>query len=305
MRSSADTSRALDMSRRDVALALIPPLVWGLTFVVAAGALATLPPLLMAALRFLVVAPLALFVPRPRMEGWRLFAIGLSANALQFGFLFLGLAHGVPSGLAGILIQTQVLFSIVGALVVFRERIRVRAGVALALGICGIATIALTVGRGATLVGVLCLLVAGASWATSNLLVRAAGQANGFALTVWGSIVAPIPLFAAALVVEGAGPVSTALLHMNGGALLAVLYLGIGGTALGYGVWNWLLGRYDTQRIAPFSLLVPPIAYAAGIMFRGETLSTPQLVGGALLVLAAGTAVLPLRRTIATEPVAG
>ena len=63
--------------------------------------------------------------------------------------------------------------------------------------------------------------------------------------------------------------------------VLSLLYLAFIATLVGYGIWGSLLGRYETWRVAPLSLLVPVVGMASAALLLGETLSGLQLAGGA------------------------
>ena len=110
------------MSRRDMLLAALVASLWGFNFVVIAWGMAGIPPLLFVAIRFLVVAAFALVVPRPA-TGWRVVvAVGVFMSLGQFGLLYTSMALGLQPGLAALLLQAQVVFTIVIAAAVLRER---------------------------------------------------------------------------------------------------------------------------------------------------------------------------------------
>ncbi|PLF15068.1 hypothetical protein B6I87_01965 [Klebsiella quasipneumoniae] len=66
--------------------------------------------------------------------------------------------------------------------------------------------------------------------------------------------------------------------------VLSLLYLAFIATIVGYGIWGSLLGRYETWRVAPLSLLVPVVGMASAALLLGETLSGLQLAGAALIM---------------------
>ena len=65
--------------------------------------------------------------------------------------------------------------------------------------------------------------------------------------------------------------------------VLSLLYLAFIATLVGYGIWG-SLGRYETWRVAPLSLLVPVVGMASAALLLGETLSGLQLAGAALIM---------------------
>ena len=130
------------MTRRDVLLAGLVAVIWGINFVAIHVSLEHYPPLLLASLRFLVLAiPTILFVPRPRVR-WRwLVGYGVGFGILQFAFLYLGMAAGMPAGLSSLVLQASAPFTVLLAAVFLRERPGppVLIGVAVASGLAVIA----------------------------------------------------------------------------------------------------------------------------------------------------------------------
>ncbi|MEJ7647859.1 MAG: EamA family transporter [Nakamurella sp.] len=111
------------MRPRDTALATLVAVIWGINFLAVDRGLQDLPPFAFVAVRFVFVAlPAVFFVPRPRIGFWRVVAIGATISAGQFGLLFLGMHLGAPTGLAPIVLQAQVLFTVVLSALFLRER---------------------------------------------------------------------------------------------------------------------------------------------------------------------------------------
>ena len=111
------------MDRRDSLLAAAVAVIWGINFLIIDWGMTEVPPLLFAAVRFAVVVfPAALLVPRPAAP-WRLVvAVGVFMSLGQFGFLYASIAAGMPPGLAALVLQAQVIVTIVIAAGVLRER---------------------------------------------------------------------------------------------------------------------------------------------------------------------------------------
>ena len=103
-------------------LALAVMIVWGTNFVVIKVALAHLPPLTFAALRFtFAVFPAIFFCKRP--AGWgNLAAYGLLIGVGQFGCIYVAMNGHISPGLASLVIQSQVFFTIGMSALLFRDR---------------------------------------------------------------------------------------------------------------------------------------------------------------------------------------
>ncbi|MBP9150269.1 MAG: EamA family transporter, partial [Rhodoferax sp.] len=130
------------LSLRHFLLALAVVAVWGSNFVVIKLALAHMPPLLFATLRFMVVVlPMVLLLPRPAVPWRNLAAYGLLIGVGQFGLLFVAMNGHISPGLASLVIQVQVFFTIGLALLMAGETLQRVQWLALALAASGLAVI--------------------------------------------------------------------------------------------------------------------------------------------------------------------
>ncbi|HWA61136.1 MAG TPA: EamA family transporter [Caulobacteraceae bacterium] len=275
------------LSLAHLALALVVMAVWGTNFVVIRAALAHLPPLFMAGLRFLFAfAPMAFFIRRPAVP-WRQLALyGVLIGAGQFGCLFMAMKGGAISpGLASLVVQTQVFFTIGLAAALSGERVRAYQIAALALAAAGLATILVHSGAGATPLGLGLTLAAALSWAAGNLVSRKATGVNMLAYMVWSSLFAVPPLLILSLLVEGPAAIASGVAGADAGTWAAVLWQSVGNTLFGYGVWSWLLARYPAASVTPLALTVPVFGMSASALILGEPLPAWKL-GAAALVLA-------------------
>lgn len=281
--------------------------VWGSNFTIIKVALGQMPPLLLATLRFaLVVLPMVFLIRRPRVSWGNLAAYGLCIGVGQFGILFIAMNGHISPGLASLVIQIQVFFTIAMVMKQTGESLRRVQWLALALAASGLLVIALQTDGSTTLLGLALTLVAALSWAGGNVVSRLAGQINMVAYVVWSSLFAVPPLVLLALWVEGWMPIREALLGASGMTWLAVGWQAWGNSLFGYAAWSWLLSRYSAATITPMALLVPLFGMAASSWYLGEALPAWKLSATALVM--AGLAVnllwpLWLRRQQAREPV--
>jgi len=279
---------------RHALLALAVVVVWGTNFVVIKFALASLPPLLLAALRFsLAFFPAALLLPRPKVPLWALAAYGLLIGVGQFGLLFIAMDGRISPGLASVVVQMQVFFTIGLAIYLRGERVRPFQLVALALGLGGIGTIwAYSDPSSATLGGILIVLAAGLSWALGNMVSTGAGGPRILPFIVWSSAFAVPPLLLLSLAVEGWAEIGAGLAQAGPAAWGAVLWQSVGNTLLGYAIWAWLLQRHPAALVAPWALLIPVFGLLASALLLGEPLPAWKLGAAGLIVsgLAVGVA---------------
>jgi len=300
------------VSPRHSALALLVALLWGVNFVAIDLGLhppgGTMPPLLFVAMRFaLVVFPCIFFIRKPDVS-WRvIIVVGLLMSAGQFGLLYLGMALGMPAGLASLVIQAQVLMTVLLAAGILSERPTRRQLAGVILGIVGLAVVAVGRSLVAPLLPLLIVLAAALSWAGGNVVVRRAKAASGLGLVVWSGAVVPLPLAGLSLLLDGPAAVSDALLQVQPVTLITALYTAVFGSLIGYGIWNRLLGLYPSSAVVPFTLLVPVVGMTAAWLVLAERPSAAEIAGGLLLLAGVATAVLrgrngPAQRRVAERP---
>jgi O-acetylserine/cysteine efflux transporter len=274
------------VNRRDTFLAVLVASLWGFNFVVIDWGMGTVPPLLFAAIRFAVVAvPACFLVPRPAVPFRTVAAVGAFMSLGQFGFLYLSMHLGMPPGLAALVLQAQVVFTIVIAAVVLRERPS-RAQVAgVALGVAGLAVVGAGIGGTITAVALALCLLAGLSWGIGNVVSRASKTPGGLALTVWSATVVPVPLLGLCLLIDGPAAVGQGFAHLGWHGALSTVYTAGLCSLVGYAIFNRLLSRYPSGQVVPWVLLAPVVAMASSWALRGETPGMAELAGAALLVI--------------------
>ena len=287
------------MTPRHLALGLLVALIWGVNFVAIDLGLRDTLPLVLVALRFTLVAvPLVFFVPKPDAP-WRvLIGIGLFMSAGQFGLLFTAMHLGLPAGLAAVILQCQMIFTLVIGAIALRERPNRMQLAGALVGVAGLAVVALGRMEGdAGLTAILPMLVcvaAGLSWAVGNVISRSAAGADGFGIVVWSALVVPIPVLASSLILDGPAAVADAFATIGWQTIASVAFTAGLASLVGYTIWNMLLGRYPAALVAPFALLTPPIGLAAAAVALGQVPNALELIGSALLV--GGVAVGQVRR---------
>jgi len=274
---------------RDRLLACLVAVCWGVNFPATALALEHFPPLFMVALRYTLVAvPALLFVPRPRVPLRWLIGVGVGIGILQFTFLYLGMAAGMPSGLASLVLQASAPFTVVLAGIWLHEKLSVRQFAGVALAVTGLAVIAVHRAQAAAWLPVVLTLCGALGWAIGNVCSRRAQAPNPLHLTLWTAVVPPLPMLALALAVEGPGAIgrslSTAFTAEALPSVLGLLYVVVVATLVGYSLWNTLLSRHPSNVVAPFSMLVPVVGVFASWLAFGEVLDPVELAAGVLVV---------------------
>ncbi len=268
-----------------LALAVAVMAVWGSNFVVIKTALLHLSPLLLAALRFLFAFfPLALFLKRPSVSIGNLAAYGLLIGVGQFGLLFIAMRHDITPGLASLVVQVQVFFTIGLSMRLTGEHVHRYQLVALLLAVIGLGVIATHAQGSATLLGLALVIGAALSWAGGNIVSRSAGPVNMLSYVVWASLFAVPPLFLLSFLFEGWPAMIAGVRNADALTWAAVLWQSVGNTMFGYAAWGWLLARHPAATVSPLALMVPVFGMGASAMVLGEPLQDWKILAAALVM---------------------
>lgn len=285
------------MKVRDLVLATVVIVLWGINFTVIKLGVNEVPPMLLVTLRFFFAAfPAVFFVKRPTVRWKYIVAYGLTVGVGQFSCLFYAIHIGMPAGVASVVLQVQAFFTILLASIIFKEKIRLVQTAGLVVAGVGLFLITGNIGsqQGSVIPAEAFLLILAAAffWGLSNIVVRQASmeavsqgkKLNMFGMVVWSSLIPPLPMLAASFILEKPEKIWHALGSINALAISSVLYLAFFATLIGYGIWSTLLSKYPAQKIAPLSLLVPVVGLIAAQVFLKERLSAAQWIGGAIII---------------------
>jgi len=269
---------------RDVLLALLVVIIWGINFVFIRWGVQEVPPLFLTGLRYVAAAlPAVFFVRRPAVSLPILIGYGLAIGVAQFGLLFMAISLGMPSGLASLVMQLQAFFTFALAFLFLGERINRFQLLGAVIAFTGIAVIALERLELHVLLPLLMCVLAAFFWGVANVATKKAGRIDMFGFVVWASLVPPIPLFALSLLIEGPGAIGQGLTHMSGLGFASIAFNGYAATLMGFGLWSYLLSRYPASTIAPFSLLVPVAGMISAALLLGEGITGLEVAGSVLV----------------------
>lgn len=273
------------MPIRHLLLVLLVIIIWGINFIFLKLALEELSPLFVCALRFLLASVPALFFVKPPNVPFKMIAsYAFFMFGLQFSLVFMGMYVGMTPGMASLIMQVQVFFSMFFAVLMFGERPNTGQILGALVSFSGISLVALHFDQHVSFLGFLCILGAAASWGIGNLLAKKMKSTNLISVIVWGSFIVCLPMFAAALLIEGPSAVVNAYQHLTWKGSSALLYIVYISTWVGYGVWNWLLERYPVSMVVPYTLLIPLVGILSSVLVFGEPFQLWKLVAGILVI---------------------
>lgn len=273
--------------------------IWGSTYLAIRFAVETMPPLMMAAVRFWVAGGILYAFARARGAAAPTRAHWKSAWIIG-GFLMLGgnggvvwaESQGLSSGLAALLVATEPLWIVV-LMWVSHERVRPTRGVVLGL-LLGFGGVVVLVGgsgaapveaSGLNVMGAVVVVLAACSWAQGSLLGRrlpapSSPQLNaGTQMLAGGTL-----LFIAACVAGEPARFDPSTISLR--SFAAFLYLIIMGAIVAFSAYSWLMRNAPPARVATYAFVNPAVAVLLGWALAGETL-TPRTLIAAVVIVAA------------------
>lgn len=292
------------MSLGSILQALAVTFIWGINFIFITIALDSFPPLFLTAGRFILAALPVVFLPRPAIPLKEMLLIAAFLFVGQYALLFLAMENGVPPGLASLLQQLQVPFTILFAWILMKERPRRRQILGTLLAVLGLILTAMnadTLEYAFTFFALMLMLGSAMCFGLGNALLRQSSNRYntrmGPALICWLSIPPIIPLLALSFAVEGPGTVFHALTHAHIDSILALCFTAFISTLVGFALWGNLLKRYPAAMVTPFALLIPVFGIISSALLTGESFVSPTRIAGmGLMLFSLALIVLPVEK---------
>lgn len=289
------------MTRKDLTLAVILPVLWGFNFIVMKYAVTEASPLFLVTMRFLLATlPLIFFVPKPDAPWASLALFAFAFAVVKFCLLFTAFRMGAPAGVTAVVLQMQAIVTVGLSLVLYRERPGARDLAGLALAGAGLAVILYGLPDTGALVPLLVVFAAATAWSCANLVIKSLKRADPTSFVVWTSALATLMLVPLLLVLEGPAAIASTLTGLSAWGWASILYLAYPVSIATGIIWSRLLTRYPSVKVTPFALAAPAVALVASSLIFREELTSTVLVGSAAIVL--GVALNTLSRQAIATP---
>ena len=283
--------------------------VWGSTFLAIRVGVREVPPLVLAAMRF-SVAGLVLFVwvlargeRPPSGREWRSASIlGMVIFLFDYGLLFWA-EQRVPSGIAAVMLTTIPVFMALCEIIFLRtQRLTARLALALLIGIGGVGVLmshTLNLG-GAPIdkLGAMALIFASISWSVASVLARKLPLPNSKVMSSGAQMLSGGILLALAAGAFG----EYRNFHpwdVSRGAWLALLYLIVAGSIVGFTAYVWLIHHESPTKVGTYAYVNPIVAVLVGYFLGGEALTSRTILGTFLVLIS----VIVITTTPAKKPV--
>ncbi len=272
------------MNLKSISFALIVVLIWGVNFSVIKFGLEELPPILFSSLRFFIVAiPAVFFIPFPKTSVWNVLGVGVFLGVLKFSFLFIAMKEDASAGISSLLLQAQVIFTIILSMIIFKEKITIAQSIGMLIALIGFGFFFFTVDTNITLLGIVLILCASIFWSVSNVIMKQIKDVNLLHFMVWVSLIPPLPLFILSYFYESHEPL-TLLLNSSVKTWASVAYTGYISTLVAFAIWGWLLKNYNSAIVTPFALVIPVVGIISSNILLNEQLNHIETLGAILIL---------------------
>jgi len=283
----------------DAALGLFIAVLWGLNYVAIKISVIHFPPIYASGLRFALVAAILIWFTKPPIGNFiPVFMISAVLGTLHFIFVFTGVT-GVDPSVASIILQLGTPFSALMAWLMLNDAFGWRRAIGMLIAFGGVAIVAGEPSVSSSLFHVGVCLAAALCWGVSNVLIKKLNGVEPIQLIAWMALFAAPQLFVvSALMEEGQWAATT-----RAGTIewTAIIYMAIGASAIAYGLWYYLMNKYEVSRIVGINLMPPVFAALSSAWLLGEVLGWEKIVGGLLTLF--GVAIIQIRWNRVAGPV--
>ena len=279
------------MTRRQILLALLPPLFFGTGFTIAKPAVQHFPPLFMMLMCYGGIALVLSLTHREKLKTPLLSIIAISAFAvtIQGALLFWGLkSEAMPATAANLILQIQIPFAVLLDWLIMKEKLDMKKAAGTALAVLGVAIVIGLPEQAPGFVPTLMIIVSAFCWALGQVLARKLSSDSGPGLLKANAFGSLPQLALATLVIEQGQWQSVVEASWVEWSMLA--FVGVVGFYLAYMCWFTLLRQCRMDEAAPFILLMPVVGIVTAAVVLGEAVSMEQVLGG--LVILAGLAIV-------------
>ena len=270
------------MNSKQILLALIVPITWGLGFTLAKIGMEQFPALLIMTIRFGIAGLILVWFTKPPWGHMReIFVVALIGSTIQYGLTYNGL-KGIDASTAAILVQLEgPILAIMGAFLL-KEKLGITRALGMGLAFIGVLIITGEPRLDGHLDSVILLIAGSAVWAVAQIMISRLKDLSGITILAWVAIMATPQMFVASILIEDGQWLAITTASFIDWSI--ILYLALIMTVLGYSVWYHLLSSVDVSKVSPFLMLLPITSIIAGIVLLDEKLTSSMILGGLLIM---------------------
>lgn len=271
------------MNSKQILLALIVPITWGLGFTLAKIGMEQFPALLIMSIRFGIAGLVLVWFTKPPWGHMReIFIVALIGSTIQYGLTYNGL-KGIDASTAAILVQLEGPILALMGTILLKEKLGLTRAFGMGLAFAGVFIIAGEPRLEGHIDSVLLLVAGSAVWAVAQIMISRLKGLSGITILAWVAIMATPQMLLASFIIEDGQwqAITTASLF----DWSIIFYLAFIMTVLGYSVWYHLLSSVDVSKVSPFLMLLPITSIIAGMILLDEQFTKAMAIGGVMIMI--------------------
>ena len=271
------------MNSKQILLALIVPITWGLGFTLAKIGMEQFSALLIMSIRFGIAGLVLVWFTKPPWGHMReIFIVALIGSTIQYGLTYNGL-KGIDASTAAILVQLEGPILALMGTILLKEKLGFTRALGMGLAFAGVFIIAGEPRLEGHIDSVILLVAGSAVWAIAQIMISRLKGLSGITILAWVAIMATPQMLLASFIIEDGQwqAITTASLF----DWSIIFYLAFIMTVLGYSVWYHLLSSVDVSKVSPFLMLLPITSIIAGMILLDEQFTKAMAIGGVMIMI--------------------
>ena len=281
------------MNSKQILLALIVPITWGLGFTLAKIGMEQFSALLIMSIRFGIAGLVLVWFTKPPWGHMReIFLVALIGSTIQYGLTYNGL-KGIDASTAAILVQLEGPILALMGTILLKEKLGFTRALGMGLAFAGVFIIAGEPRLEGHINSVILLVAGSAVWAIAQIMISRLKGLSGITILAWVAIMATPQMLLASFIIEDGQwqAITTASLF----DWSIIFYLAFIMTVLGYSVWYHLLSNVDVSKVSPFLMLLPITSIIAGMILLDEKFTKAMAIGGVMIMIGVASTLINWR----------
>ena len=281
------------MNSKQILLALIVPITWGLGFTLAKIGMEQFSALLIMSIRFGIAGLVLVWFTKPPWGHMReIFVVALIGSTIQYGLTYNGL-KGIDASTAAILVQLEGPILALMGTILLKEKLGLTRALGMGFAFLGVFIIAGEPRLDGHIDSVILLVAGSTVWAVAQIMISRLKGLSGITILAWVAIMATPQMLIASLIIEDGqwqAITSASLVDWS-----IIFYLAFIMTVVGYSVWYHLLSSVDVSQVSPFLMLLPITSIIAGMVLLDEKLTLSMIIGGIMIMMGVASTLINWR----------
>ena len=270
------------MNSKQILLALIVPITWGLGFTLAKIGMEQFSALLIMSIRFGIAGLVLVWFTKPPWGHMReIFVVALIGSTIQYGLTYNGL-KGIDASTAAILVQLEGPILALMGTILLKEKLGLTRALGMGFAFLGVFIIAGEPRLDGHIDSVILLVAGSTVWAVAQIMISRLKGLSGITILAWVAIMATPQMFIASLIIEDGQWQAITTASLVDWSI--IFYLAFIMTVVGYSVWYHLLSSVDVSKVSPFLMLLPITSIIAGMVLLDEKLTLSMIIGGLMIM---------------------